>query len=77
VRVENQRVGLFHAAVTGRDRWVEHAERAVGAVDVEPEALRGRDVSQRVERVDNAGVDGAGRADEQRRNGATRALGGD
>ena len=77
VRVENQRVGPLHAAVAGRDRRVEHAERAVGAVDVEPEALRGRDVGERVERVDRAGVDGARRADEQRRQGAARAIGGD
>ena len=75
--VENQRVGPFHAAVAGRDRRVEHAERAVGAVDVEPELLRGRDIGERVERVDRAGVDGAGRADEQRRQGAARAIGGD
>ena len=60
-----------------RDRRVEHAERAVGAVDVEPEALRGRDVGERVERVDHASVDGAGRADEQRRHGAARAIRGD
>ena len=69
VRVEHQRVGPFHAAVAGRDRRVEHPERAVGAVDVEPEVLRGRHVGERVERVDRAGVDGAGRADEQRRQG--------
>jgi len=75
--VENQRVGLFHAAVAGRDRCVEYAERAVGAVDVEPEVLRGRDIGERVERVDRAGVDGAGRADEQRRQGPARTIGGD
>ena len=75
--VEHQRVGPFHAAVPGRDRRVEHPERAVGAVDVEPEALLGRHPGERVERVDHAGVDGAGRADEQRRQGAARAIGGD
>ena len=37
---KNQRVEPLHAAVAARDRWVEHAERAVGAVDVEPEVLR-------------------------------------
>jgi hypothetical protein len=44
---------------------------------VEPEVLRGRDIGERVERVDRAGVDGAGRAHEQRRQRATRAIGGD
>jgi hypothetical protein len=77
VRVENQRVGPFHAAVALRDRSVEHAERAVGAVDVKPEVLRGRDIGKLVERVDRAGVDGAGGADEQRRQGAVGAIRGD
>ena len=75
--VENQRVGPLHAAVARRDRRVEHAERAVGAVDVEPEALRGRDIGESVERVDRAGVDGAGRADQQCRQDAARTIGGD
>ena len=75
--VEHQRVGSFHAPVAGRDRRVEHAERAVGAVDVEPELLGGRDVGERVERVDRAGIDGAGRADEQSRQRPARAIGGD
>jgi hypothetical protein len=77
VGVENQRVCSFHAAVAVRDRWVEHAERAVGAVDVEPELLRSRDIGERVERVDRARVYGPGRADEQRGQCALGAVGGD
>ena len=75
--VENQRVGPFHAAVAGRDRRVENAERAVGAVDMEPEVLRARDIGECIERVDRAGVHGAGRADEHCRQGAARPIGGD
>ena len=44
---------------------------------MEPQPLRGRDVRERVERVDRAGVDRPRRADEQRRQGAARPIGGD
>ena len=44
---------------------------------MEPEVLRGRDIGERVERVDRPGVDGTGRADKQRRQGSARAIGGD
>ena len=48
------------------------AERAVRAVDVEPEPCAGADVGHRVQRVDGAGVDGAG-ASPPRRTGRPAA----
>ena len=44
---------------------------------MEPEAIGRRGVGERLERVDRAGVDGPGRADEQRRHGTACAIGGD
>ncbi len=77
VRVERERVGALHAAVARRERRVEHPEGAVGAVHVEPEPLRGRHAGERLERVDQPRVDGAGRADQQRRERPRGPVGGD
>ena len=77
VRVERQRVGALHAPVARGQRRVEHAEGAIGAIDVEPEPLGGGDFGERVERVDRAGVHGSRRAHEQSRRRAGRAVGGD
>jgi len=75
VRVERQRVGALHASVARDQRRVEHAEGAVGPIDMEPEPLGGGDVGERVERIDRAGVHGSRRADEQRRRRAGGTVG--
>ena len=77
MRVECQRVGSLNAPVARGQRRIEHAEGAVGPVDVEPEPLGGGDFCERVERVDRAGVHGSRRAHEQRRRRAGRAVGRD
>ena len=74
MRVERRRVGALHAPVARGQRRVEHAERAVGPVDVEPELLGGGDFGERAERVDRAGVHGSRRAHEQRGHRAGRAI---
>ena len=46
VRVERQRVGALHTPVARGQRRIEHAEGAVGTVDVEPEPLGGGDFAR-------------------------------
>ena len=57
VRVERERVRALEPGVARRERRVRRADRAVGAVDVEPQALGLAEVGHRVERVDRARVD--------------------
>ena len=75
VRVEHERVGALDAGEEVRLR--EAGGRAVGAVDVEPQALAVGEVGEVVERVDGAGARRAGGADDARTgSGRPRGRGG-
>ena len=56
MRVDDRGVGEVEAVVEVRHALVEDARQAVGAVDVEPDAELVRDLAQRADRVDRAGV---------------------
>ena len=75
VRVDDQGVG---ATETGEDLTALGAEReqaAVGRVDVQPELLGRRDVGDRLERVDGAGVRGPRGGDDEKGTAARGAVG--
>src|SRR2546421_333034 len=54
VRVERDRVGALETRVLRAQRARENAERAVRAVDVEPQVLALADAGDRIERIDRA-----------------------
>ena len=60
VRVDADRVGALDAAQPPGSRLGDRREAAVRRVDVQPDALRGAVVGDRVQRVDGAGAGGAG-----------------
>src|SRR5260221_8508999 len=66
VGVQRYRVGAFEAREERRDLLVENAERAIGPIDVQPEALLAAEIGQVVEGVHSPRVDcpGAGRNTE-------------
>ena len=75
MRVDRDRVGALEAAEErGRARRRGRG-RAVGAVDVEPHAVLGADVGERVERIDRARARRAGGADHGDRDHACGAIG--
>ena len=60
VRVEHERVGAIEAGQRGASGVGERRGRAVGAVDVQPDAVLGAQVGERRQRVDRAGRGRAG-----------------
>ena len=77
VEVEGERIGTLDAGEQRPVRGAQDRERAERAVDVQPEALLARDVGERGEIVDRAGVDRAGGADDAERPQAEPPVGGD
>ena len=67
VRVERDRVGQLDAAQRLAAALGDRREPAVGGVDVEPHAALAADGGQLGQRVDRAGVRGAGAADDEQR----------
>ena len=75
VKVEGDRVGALDAAQPRRNVARQHAQRATGTIDMEPEVLFPCQRGQCVEIVDGPDIDGAGRADDQKRLQAGRFVG--
>ena len=73
VEVEGDRVGALDPREARAELRAHHGERPEGPVDVEPQALALRDLRDRGEVVDGAGVDRARRADDQERRRRRRA----
>ena len=67
VKVERQRIGPFDAPQAGRKIGRQHRQRAVGAVNVKPEFFASREIGQRRQIVDRAGVHGSRGPHEQKR----------
>ena len=77
VRVERDRVGELHAGERLAAALAEAGEGAVGAVDVEPDAMLAADLRELAERVDRARGRGAGVRDHHERLPAAGEVGGD
>ena len=77
VRVERERIGAREGRHGAADMWRLRGERAVGAVNVEPQSGLGADVGDGAERIDRAGVDVARSGDDADRVKAGGAIGGD
>ena len=74
MRIERDRVGQRQRPEVGRSLRQRRRGRAVGAVNVKPEPLLGADVGERLQRVDDARADAAGRADDEERQAAIVAV---
>ena len=75
VRVDRERVDAVETGEEVRARGRRGGGSAVGAVHVQPHAVRCADVGERVERVDGAGARGAGDADHRDRRDAGGNVG--
>ena len=75
VRVDRDRVGALEPAEERRGAGRRGRGSAVRAVDVEPHAVLGADVGNRVEGIDGAGAGGAGDAHDGDRRDAGGAIG--
>ena len=67
MRIERHRIGALDAGEDLAAARGKHEEAAVGAVDVEPQALARGEVGERRQRVDGAGVHRAGGGDQHER----------
>ena len=77
VRVGGDGVGPLHARKERPQRGHDRRQGAVGAVDVVPHLLARAHVGELRERIDRAGVDGAGVAHQDRGKQAVAPVGGD
>jgi hypothetical protein len=77
VRVQSDGIGALDASERGAPPVGELEEAAVCAVDVEPQLLALRDISDRVQGIDGAGVRRPGRSDHHRRHTTCPAVVGD
>ena len=74
VRIEHQRVGALDAAQRAAARLAQRRRRPVGAVDVEPQRLGGRQLGQALQLVDRAGVGRPGRGHDEPRVATLAAI---
>ena len=74
VQVEGQGVAAGESTQRGPQAWRKVGQGAEGPVDVEPEALFGAQIGERLQIVDGAGVDGARVADDADRSHAGLAI---
>jgi hypothetical protein len=74
VRIEGERVGPLDAVQARLPFLAQHERAPVGGVDVQPQLARGAQIGERPQRIDGAGVGGAGRGDHQERRLAARPI---
>jgi hypothetical protein len=60
MRVKRHRSGTLETCVQMRDIRVENAERSVGPIDMQPEALLGTEIRQLIEWIHSTGIDRSG-----------------
>ena len=74
VKIESDGIGELQSGQTRCDLGREHGQRSIGPIHMEPQAFPLGDIGYRAQRIDRAGIDGAGSGGDEERRKALRAI---